>query len=154
MSLLDKFKKNKTEKGAGVAAAVKNTKKSVVKAVSEEKSSGKETASTESKISDIKSGKTDKGLAYRVLERALISEKSAIGEAKGTYGFIVKPKATKTEIKKAIELIYGVKPVSVRVINMLGKPARFGRRSGQRKSFKKAIVRLPKGATISIHEGV
>mgnify|MGYP001573239142 CR=1 FL=1 len=154
MSLFDKFKKNKSGSGAGVSVAVKNAKKSVLKAAGEEKSSSKEVMSTESKILDLKSGQTNKGLAYRVLERALVSEKSAMGESKGTYGFIVKPKATKTEIKKAIELIYGVKPVSVRVINMLGKPARFGRRSGQRKNFKKAIIRLPKGSTISVHEGV
>lgn len=156
MSLLDKFKKNKAEKGeeTEVLNVAKNTKKSTLKAKSEDKTTSKTSESTESRISDIKSSHVDKGFAYRILERALVSEKSAIGEAKGTYAFIVKPKSTKLEIKKAIEIVYGVKPVSVRVINMMGKKTRFGKYNGQRKNFKKAIVTLAKGATISVHEGV
>lgn len=156
MSLLDKFKKSKSEKGekAEIVNVAKNTKKTTLKAQIEDKVADKTSVSTESRILDIKSSHVDKGFAYRILERALVSEKSAIGEAKGTYAFIVKPKSTKLEIKKAIEIVYGVKPVSVRVINVMGKKTRFGKYSGQRKNFKKAIVTLAKGSTISVHEGV
>lgn len=98
--------------------------------------------------------KSGQGAAYRVLVRPLLSEKSARGEKHGQYTFAVDMKATKTEIIRAIEQVYGVKPVSVRTIVTEGKIARFGNTTGRRKDWKKAIVTLPAGQTISIHTGV
>ena len=83
-----------------------------------------------------------------------MSEKAAMHEATGTYTFKVHPRATKIAIKKAIQSIYHVSPVSVRVMHTQGKAVRFGRFLGKRKDWKKAIVTLPKGTTIAIHEGV
>lgn len=92
--------------------------------------------------------------AYRIILRPIISEKSAIAETKGAYTFAINTRATKSDVKTAIELVYGVKPTTVRTINNEGKKVRFGRSLGQRKDWKKAIVTLPKGKTMSIHEGV
>ncbi len=98
--------------------------------------------------------KTGPGAAYRVLVRPLLSEKSARGEKRGQYTFAVNIKATKTEIIRAVEQVYGVKPASVRTLVTEGKIARFGMSLGRRKTWKKAIVTLPEGKTISIHTGV
>lgn len=155
MSFFDKFRRNKakrSEAGVFFGNEKKERKQPVEKR--EEKALNKASESAESLISEIKNSQTDKGFAHRIFDCALISEKSAIGEMKGKYAFAVKLSATKTEIKKAVEKVYGVKPVSVRVMNMLGKKTRFGKYFGQRKNFKKAIITLPKGSTISIHEGV
>ena len=102
----------------------------------------------------IKPAEAGRKAAYRVLLQPLVSEKTANAETKGTYTFVVGSSATKTDVKEAIKLVYGVKPVAVRTINREGKRVRFGRNFGKRKDWKKAIVTLPKGKTISIHEGV
>ena len=62
--------------------------------------------------------------------------------------------ATKDAIKKAIKDVYGIKPRRVNVIHTDGKNVRFGRFKGRRSDYKKAIVTLPKGQKIEIHEGV
>lgn len=98
--------------------------------------------------------KSGSGSAYRVLVRPLLSEKSARGEKHSQYTFAVAIDATKTEIVRAVEQVYGVKPTSVRTLVTEGKTARFGRSVGRRKDWKKAIVTLPEGKTISIHTGV
>ncbi len=89
-----------------------------------------------------------------VLVKAYMSEKAAIGEAKGAYTFLVQKDASKLAIKKAVEQIYGILPTDVRIMNTEGKRLRFGRSFGKRTDMKKAIVKLPKGKSISIHEGV
>jgi large subunit ribosomal protein L23 len=94
------------------------------------------------------------GRAYCVLIRPIVSEKAANHEAKGVYSFAVSKGTNKTEIKKALDQVYGVKPKKVRIINMDGKKVRFGRQHGRRGSWKKAVVSLAKGQTINIHEGV
>ena len=99
-----------------------------------------------------KSGKT--GAAHRVLVRPLLSEKTARDEKRGTYTFAVAMDATKTEIIRAVEQVYGVRPSSVRTLITEGRAARFGQNTGRRKDWKKAIVTLPAGTTISIHTGV
>ena len=73
--------------------------------------------------------------------------------------FVVKEKiywttANKIEITKAIQSLYGVNPVKVNIIKVGGKAVNFGRVSGKRKNFKKAIVTLRKGERIEVFEGV
>jgi large subunit ribosomal protein L23 len=89
-----------------------------------------------------------------ILIRPVMTEKSLTGEAQGQYTFFVSPTANKVEIKEAIRELYGVMPARVRVLHVEGKRVRFGRSMGRRNDTKKAIVVLPKGTTISIHEGV
>ena len=105
----------------------------------------------EAKESADKSGA--KFAVYGVLIAPLLTEKTALGEAKNQYVFAVTPKATKNEIKKAVESRYGVKPVSVNVLNIMGKYVRFGRSFGRRKDWKKAIITLPQGKSINVYEG-
>lgn len=90
----------------------------------------------------------------RVIFHAVLSEKSTMQEAQGQYTFVVAADATKVDVKKDVEALYGVRPVRVNMINVEGKRVRFGRYRGRRSDRKKAIVTLPKGKKIDIHEGV
>lgn len=94
------------------------------------------------------------GTAHKVLIAPIVSEKSTIQESAHVYTFLVEKNANKIEIKKAIQEVYGVKPLKVRTILMDGKSARFGRTMGRRNSYKKAIVTTAKDQRLAIHEGV
>ena len=94
------------------------------------------------------------GQAYRVLVKPMITEKAAHLNSINQYVFMVNTSANKISVAKAIEEVYGVKPTSVNVIKMEGKKVNRGRITGKRKDFKKAIVTLKKGESISIYEGV
>lgn len=93
-------------------------------------------------------------IAYRVLVGPLVSEKSAVAESFNKYSFVVAAKATKGQIKQAVAEVYGVKPLAINIVNVQGRRVRFGKNMGRRSDFKKAMVTLPKGKSISIHEGV
>jgi len=83
---------------------------------------------------------------YEVLRRPLITEKStALKETQRTLGFEVHRDATKPEIKKAVEQLFGVKVKDVRVANVHGKVKRQGRYVGRRPDWKKAYVVLKEG---------
>jgi len=94
------------------------------------------------------------GNAYRILIKPLVTEKVSNLGVLNKYVFAVATDANKIEVAKAIKEIYGIKPVGVNMINRLGKKARYGKISGKRKDWKKAIITLPKGETIKIYEGV
>lgn len=84
-----------------------------------------------------------------------ISEKSmAAIEKSNTYTFKVALKANKTEIKNAIEDIFGVKVLKVTTIKLPGKVKRMGIHVGKTPAWKKAMVRLAEGDRIEIFEGV
>jgi large subunit ribosomal protein L23 len=144
MGLLDKLTKKKEDKATEPKIASVEAEKKPKKA--EKKVEKTETVSK-------RDGKKT-GSAYRTIVRPYISEKAAQYEMHGLYTFVVDCKATKEEIKKAVFALYGVKPVSVRTAQFEGKKARFGKSSGRRKNWKKALVSLSKGTTITIHEGV
>jgi len=91
-----------------------------------------------------------KGQSYRILVAPVFTEKTANQQAMGKYTFVVADGATKVDVARAIKDLYGVKPESVRVVNVLGKIVRHGRFSGQRKDVKKAIVSLKKGDSIAL----
>ncbi len=110
-------------------------------------------AHTEKK-SEHKGKLADHSLAFKILVKPLITEKSAIAESKNKYSFIVVRSANKNQIKTAIQEVYGVKPSQVNVANIEGRRVRFGRSMGKRNDYKKAIVTLPEGKTIDIHSGV
>lgn len=93
-------------------------------------------------------------IAYKVLVKPLVTEKSAVAESANKYSFVVAMWANKLQVKRAVEDIYGVKPVSVNIINVDGRRVRFGRTFGRRSDYKKAVVTLPEGKTIDIHTGV
>lgn len=94
----------------------------------------------------------DTKLAFKVLVRPLVTEKSSYLSSEGKYAFEVHPQANKSEVTKAIEAAYDVKPVSVHIMNRSGKQITYGRVRGNTKKRRKAIVTLPKGKTIDIYQ--
>lgn len=77
-----------------------------------------------------------------IIKRPVITEHSSDLMAEKKYTFEVNPKANKTEIKQAIELIFGVTVVRVNTMNLKGKFKRMGRYGGFRSDRKKAVVQL------------
>ncbi len=80
--------------------------------------------------------------ARDIIKRPVITENSADLMAEKKYTFEVNPKANKTEIKDAVELVFGVNVVKVNTYNLKGKFKRMGRYGGYRADRKKAIVQL------------
>jgi large subunit ribosomal protein L23 len=80
--------------------------------------------------------------SYDVVIRPVITETSMMGMSEKKYTFEVNRNANKTEVKDAIESIFGVKVASVNTMNVKGKKKRMGRNEGFRRSWKKAIVKL------------
>jgi len=81
-----------------------------------------------------------------ILLAPVVSEKSYGLLDEGKYTFIVDPRANKTEIKIAVERIFGVKVDSVNTLNRKGKTRRTKFGLGHRKSTKRAIVTLKEGS--------
>lgn len=79
----------------------------------------------------------------------IITEKTAGMEAEGKYAFKVAGSANKTSVKQAIEKKFNVKVVGVNISNSHPKKKRVGRYTGMTNRYKKAIVTLEKGNTIS-----
>ncbi len=87
---------------------------------------------------------------HSIIRYPSITEKNtALRSSQNKYVFEVDPKATKTEIKKAVESLFSVKVVSVNTMVVKGKLKRVGRFSGYRSDWKKAIIRLAAGNTIT-----
>jgi large subunit ribosomal protein L23 len=85
-----------------------------------------------------------------ILIRPIVSEKSYSLMDEGKYTFEVDPRSNKTEIKIAVEQIFGVKVQSVNTINRKGKVRRTRFGMGKRKDVKRAIVTLGAGETLDI----
>ena len=87
---------------------------------------------------------------HDVIIEPVVSEKSYSLLDNGRYTFIVHPSANKTEIKQAVEAIWGVRVRKVNTLNRAGKRVRFGLVQGRRKQTKRAIVTLAEGDEIDI----
>jgi large subunit ribosomal protein L23 len=95
---------------------------------------------------------------YEILRRPIITEKTSFQSSKlNQYVFEVDHKATKAQIKEAVETLFDVTVLRVNVINV---PAKRSRRPRSRRNlvrragYKKAIVTLDAGDTIDVFEGV
>jgi len=89
-----------------------------------------------------------------VLLAPVISEKSYGLLEENKYTFVVAPHANKTEIKIAVEKVFGVNVVSVNTLNRQGKRKRTRTGYGKRKDTKRAIVTLsPESKPIEIFGG-
>jgi large subunit ribosomal protein L23 len=89
-----------------------------------------------------------------VVKRPLITEKAERNrEANHQYAFEVHREATKVQVKQAIEKLFAVHVTAVRTAVARGKTKRVGRNVGRRPNWKKALVTLKQGETISLFEG-
>ena len=87
-----------------------------------------------------------------VILAPVVSEKSYSLLDQNAYTFEVHPDANKTEIRQAVETIWGVKVVNVNTINRKGKTKRFRFKSGKRSDSKRAVVKLAPDDKIEIFE--
>lgn len=92
-------------------------------------------------MSTIEAGKNPRD----IILKPVVTEKSSILMDQGKYTFEVDPRANKTEIKIAIEAIFGVKVGSIATQNRKGKTYRTRTGTGKRKDVKRAIVTLREG---------
>ena len=139
MSLFDRFKK---KSALQVQQEARDTKKAVI------------AEKVEKKVAEGASSRGDKPIVPGVLLFPLVTEKGTLLESRGTYQFAVATNTTKPTIALAITARYGVRPARVRIMARHGKWVRFGRMYGKRSNWKRALVTLPKGKTINVHEGV
>ncbi|MGD0236156.1 MAG: 50S ribosomal protein L23 [Syntrophorhabdales bacterium] len=91
---------------------------------------------------------------YDIVLRPIVTEKSSLAKETGNqYVFEVARDANKIEIAKAVERLFKVKVLAVRVMNMEGKKRRLGKHSGKRSDWRKAIVKIGPKDKISFFEG-
>src|SRR2546423_380797 len=84
--------------------------------------------------------------AYQIIRRPVITEKgSGVKELHATLVFEVASKATKIEVREAVQKIFKVRVESVRTANFKGKERRRGKFAGFRPDWKKAYVKLREG---------
>ena len=94
--------------------------------------------------------------AYDIIRRPVITEQSMADVADKKYVFMVDVDSNKTEIKAAVEEIFGVKVAKVNTVRMQGKVKRMGAQpAGKRADYKKAVVTLTADSkTIEFFEGM
>ena len=90
---------------------------------------------------------------YDVIRRPIVTEKSTDQkEAHNVVAFEVDRRATKPEIRAAVEKLFKVRVSDVRTVTVAGKFVRVGRGFGKRSNWKKAFVTLAEGSTIEFFE--
>ncbi|WP_106475539.1 50S ribosomal protein L23 [Phytohalomonas tamaricis] len=90
---------------------------------------------------------------FKVLLGPHMTEKAAFAAEHNQYVFKVASDATKPEIKKAVEALFGKKVDRVQVLNMKGKTKRSARGEGRRSGYRKAYVTLAAGETLEDFTG-
>lgn len=94
-------------------------------------------------------------LAQEIILAPVITEESMMGVADKKYAFKVAKDATKVDIKKAVEQLFGVKVAKVNTMNVKGHLRRYGRFEGYTSSWKKALVTLTEDSkTIEFFDGM
>ena len=107
-----------------------------------------------SKIKSLINNNISKEKAYNVIVKPVVTEKSTTLSENNQIVFLVNINSNKIDIKKSIELIYGVKVNSVNIIRVKGKTKVFKGKVGKRSDYKKAIISLSKGQSIDLSMGV
>lgn len=158
MSIFDRFgsKKGKESKSApkpktadadakkAFAAVPSGKEKPVVKSETKETPAKK----TEAKKAAPVAKEASSGPGNHIIVRPIVTEKSSRLNAIRQYVFEVKTNATKTDVRNAVQQLYGVRPTSVSMINVRGKVVRYGRTWGKTNNRRKAMVTLPEGKSI------
>lgn len=84
------------------------------------------------------------------IKKPWITEKSVDLSKNGKYVFIVERRVSKSEVKKALKKYYDVDAVGVNMVNIPGKPKRYGRVQGKTSGMRKAIVTLKSGQSLDV----
>jgi large subunit ribosomal protein L23 len=92
--------------------------------------------------------------AYTVIKKPIVTEKSTTLAHANQFVFEVDKGANKMQIQEAVEKAFSVRVIDVHTMNMKPKRRRRGRQWGYTRSWKKAIVTLAAGDTITLFEGV
>ncbi len=91
---------------------------------------------------------------FNIIKRPLLSEKSSqLTELRNVYAFEVNTKATKVDIKGAVETLFKVKVNNVNTMIVHGEHKRVGRSVTKKSNWKKALVTLEKGQKIELFQG-
>jgi large subunit ribosomal protein L23 len=144
MAILDIFKKKDS-------LPVKPELTATEKAGKKEKKRKKQEKQPATDLSFSKKGEVSNTDCSKILLSPHVTEKAAIlAEDDNKYIFKVYSGTNKIEIKKAVESLYNVKVVGVRIINIPSKQIRVGGKIGLKKGYKKAIVELMEGQKIEI----
>jgi len=138
MALFDVFKKKKEGK-----KEVKKQEKAKAKAEPQKKV-------VEKKPLPPKQPKKILGEAYKVLKSPHVTEKASDLVEQNQYVFKVWERSNKKEVKRAVEDVFGVEVVSVRIVNIPKKKIRIGKTEGTKSGYKKAIVKIRKDQKIEI----
>jgi len=91
--------------------------------------------------------------AHQIIRSPVISEKSYALIADNKYTFRVHAQAHKTQIRQAVQEVFGVTVTEVRTMKMKSKPKRRGWTTGRTREWKKAVVQLAPGDRIELFEG-
>ena len=89
-----------------------------------------------------------------IIRKPLITEKATLNLENNQYTFEVAPKATKTEIKTAVEALFEVKVTGISTINPPRKKKRLGQFIGYKPTYKRAVVTLAEGDSIPLFPDV
>jgi large subunit ribosomal protein L23 len=89
-----------------------------------------------------------------IIRRPIVTEKATLNLENNQYTFEVAPKATKPQIKAAIESLFEVKVTGISTLNPPRKKRRMGRFMGYRPTYKRAVVTLAPGDTINLFPDV
>jgi len=147
MPLLDIFKKKKIEKKK--KEEIKPEKKVKKTKLAKEKKEAKIKKPAEV-VAPIPKREREFFETYRILKTPHVTEKATDLVEINQYIFKVWPRANKSEIKKAIENLYGVDVLNVRIINVPKKKRRLGKIKGWKEGYKKSIVKIKKGQKIEV----
>jgi len=150
MALLDAFKKGRKAKEKKIEKEIKPKEKPIEKTSTLRQESKKRTPKIGQTRLPSLGAKATGGRAYRILKAPHITEKTTDLGRKNQYVFRIWAKANKVEVKKAIEDLYKVKVIDVKIIKIPAKRRRFGRISGWKKGYKKAIVKVKEGQKIEL----
>jgi large subunit ribosomal protein L23 len=89
-----------------------------------------------------------------IIRRPIITEKATLLLENNQYTFEVMPKASKPEIKAAIESLFDVKVTGISTLNPPRKQRRMGKFAGYRATYKRAVVTLAEGDSIPLFPDV
>lgn len=93
--------------------------------------------------------------SYDIIRKPVITEKTMNDMAQNKYTFIVDINSNKSQIKRAVEEVFGVKVANVQTLRTMGKTKRMGVHVGKRADYKKAIITLAEDSEgIEFFEGL